>query len=358
MQSVELVAGRSAKLPVGYLQARLTGAVAGVRLEALGSDGVDLVEQRENDREVHLRPASRNVRLVATPVGRTFFAEHSRIGLELRTVTVNDSPQVFVSELDAGAYAHVDLAHLEFDEYQGWKVTAAGGRPADRFGFLLDRREDEAPLDEREHAWLGPGRYALRRARGGVTDVRPTGRRWTLVVDSSASMRPLFDVATLADTLALVAGVLAEATGRIPDSLGTTGLLRPEWPGVTDPRLLAVNALTSARPASWCLALPALRDAVARGAETVAVLTDGAPADLDLVLTFAREKSGVDVVLILAARPVDASWQGPPPPDLLGLGFSSHPDNLLVAGVPVLPGATLGIAESVPLAAGMTGIAP
>jgi hypothetical protein len=196
------------------------------------------------------------------------------------------------------------LAQVDYDGLSGWRVTAAGGRSPSTFDFLTDSEPAPAVIDERQYPWIGSGRYAVRRAHGGSAQP-PTEEPWALVVDNSASMRAIFDEASLEESVSLVAGVLSEFTGRLPMTAGVSGRSRPEWvtTAAADPAALVPEVLSATQPASWCLILPALTEATASGARRVALLLDGPPSDLENLAGFLAERPGVVVTIVVAARP-------------------------------------------------------
>jgi hypothetical protein len=245
---------------------------------------------------------------------------------------------------------------VEFDELRGWRVTATGGRALDRFSFLGPTAKDAAQLDERQTLWLGPGRYAVRRARNGATGSKPTGKPWALVLDSSASMRSLFGLNDLVELAEFVAGVAAEAAGVVPQMQGATGLLRPSWSlTASDPGALAEEVFHSTRPASWCLMLASAKEAVARGMQGLVLLTDGAPADLEPSLRFAQTNTSFDVTIVVAQRRalLEASQERPTPEEVLGLRASERLANLHAA---LAPASKPSPAEATAVASAMIGV--
>jgi hypothetical protein len=308
-QSVELGAGQTASLPAGsYLDAKLTGSSLGIRLMALGGNDRGVAEPRQAEGEVTVRPIADagSIRLVAVPVQGATFEPGTRIGVELRSGAgaVVDGPQILVRQTDIGAFTSVELARLEYHADSGWRVTAVGGQEAAAFDFLLENPPVIAGIDEREHPWIGPGRYALRRARDGCAATRPTGQPWALVVDSSASMRPLFDEDGLTAAIGLLAGVVAELTGNLPLAAGVTGRSQPNWftAATEHPEALAPEVLTTTQPASWTLVKPAITEASAKGAGIVAILLDGAPADLETLPALLQQRQELTVLIAVASR--------------------------------------------------------
>jgi len=312
VQSVEIVAGQSADLPAGsYLDAKLTGASEGVRLCALAGDDREVSEPHQTDAELSVRPVPGTgfLRLVAVPVHGTVFPPRTRLGVELRggAGAASDGRQILVGHIDVGAFTSIELARFEYTLDHGWRVTAAGGHESSAFDFLSDTSAAPAvaALDERVYPWIGSGRYAVRQARAGSSAARPTGEPWALVVDSSASMKPLFDDARLTAAIGLLAGIVAELTGILPAAAGVTGRRHPEWisAAVADPHALVPEVLANTQPASWSLLVPALAAAITKGARVVAILVDGAPADLEALPNFLEQQPGLSVLIAVATSP-------------------------------------------------------
>lgn len=350
-QSVEIMAGQWADLPGdSYLDAKLTGASQGVRLRALAGDDREVAESRQTDAEVSVRPVPGTgaIRLVAVPVVGTIFAPGTRLGVEVRggAGAAGDGTQVLVSQVDVGAYTSIELARYDYVPARGWRVTAAGSQEASTFDFLSEDAPTPAvaALDERLYPWIGSGRYALRQARAGSSAARPTGEPWALVVDSSASMRPLFDDAGLRAAVGLLGGIVAELTGNLPTAAGVTGRRQPAWISAAeaDPLALVPEVLATTQPASWSLLLPALTSATSKGARVVAVLTDGAPADLEELPKFLEQQPGVLVLMTVATNPAPDVVAEPgttSPLELQSFDHVSHLPQVRLAALPMGAGA-------------------
>lgn len=347
-QSVELSTGQSGGLPANsYLEARLTGVAGGVRLRVVADDGAEVAEARQADGEASVRPMPGTIRLTAEPMHGTAFDNGARLGIEVRTGAgaSMSSTQILVSELDVGAYSSVELAHCEYDASSGWQVTAGRRRETSAFDFLTTAPAPaELALDERRWTWIGPGRYAVREARRGSSASSPTGQPWALIVDSSASMRALFNETDLQQLVELVSGIVAEITGKLPVMAGVSGRLRPGWfpAALEKPRILVPEALSRSAPASWTLLQPALSEAVASGAQVVAVLVDGPPADLGALVGFSQEHPALSLLILVAARrdpDVSAQSDEEEPVELLPFAGLAGRSQIRCAAFPHVPGA-------------------
>lgn len=302
-KSTQLSSGQSASLPAGYLRARLTGSTSGVQLRVLDGDGSEVGETRDVDDEVDVRPRAGRLRLVAVPLAGNVFGVGCRIGADIKTLAVagDSSPQILISDADASALAQHEIALLDFAEERGWTVAVGAD-----FSFLMEPSGHliEPALDEKGLPWLADGRYFLRRAFNGVAPPRGAVRPWALILDSSASMRATFDHESSAIVLQRLSGILAEWSGRLAEVTGLSGGLSPQWDdsGRKDPRSLLLSESDNIGPASWCLVEPAVRHAVGQGARTIVVVTDGPPADLELVTDLMGSAPGVEVAFVLAQR--------------------------------------------------------
>jgi hypothetical protein len=298
----ELARGQSTELPDVTLQARLTGAAHGVELRALDVEGRN-VDVGRVDPVTVLVGSTPEIRLVARPTSRTAFDAGMRIGLDVRLAsTAVDAEQVLVPATDVGALTELEVARLEHRDGLGWRMLVPdhdGGEPRVLPDGSTATRD---PLDERECPWISPGRAALRRGRGGHAPAA-SGEPWALVLDSSYSMRATFTESGLVALVEMVAGILAEATGRLPAVVLTTGLTRPRvvTEAVADPQVLARTVLMDPRPSSWDLATPAVREAVANGARIVAVVTDGTPADMRELVSYV-DGGTARVILVVGAE--------------------------------------------------------
>lgn len=302
-RSTQLVSGQSATLPPGYLSARLTGSTRGVQLRLLDASGSEASESRETDSEVVVRPRSGRFQLLAVPLGAAVFGDGSRVGAEVKIVAGagDSSPQVLISDVDSGALKQQVIASLDFVEGRGWTVV---GGSHDPFSMLMEtsRQTPEPILDDTRLPWLSEGRYFLRRSLNGEVPPRSSDRRWALILDNSASMQTVLDAEGAALFLERVSGILAEWSGRLAEITGLSGGLAPEWHDVgrEDPRALLLAASDDRGAASWCLLEPAVRHAMAQGARTIVVVTDGPPADLELIMPLISTAPGVGLMVVLA----------------------------------------------------------
>ncbi|MCD9153121.1 hypothetical protein [Aeromicrobium duanguangcaii] len=288
--------GGTAELRPGYLRVRLTGDVDGVRLLATGLGGEDRVDERESPHAVDVSPTEGEVSLSVVPEAGVEFSPGTRLGLDVEVFAgagARDLPAALdVLRIDVGALRSFELAACRGDR-TSWHVGL--GVPAP---LAFDFSDDDivARLDEREALWVAPGRYILRVSRGGE-DLPATGRRWALILDSSASFSRALDANEVNGAARVLAGLLAEETGLGPAWTGATGLTEPVH-GSTDPGSVAL-ALDPGRPASWCLAAPALDQAWAAGAQSAVLLLDSEPADLPDVRKLLADSADRDVLLVL-----------------------------------------------------------
>ncbi|PWN04241.1 hypothetical protein DJ010_00885 [Nocardioides silvaticus] len=301
----ELTYGQSTELPDVDLRAHLTGGAPGVELHAVDAQGKDAAIGRIDPVTVLVGRVG-HVRLVARPASGPDFPAGTRIGLDVRLAsTAVEAEQVLVPATDAGALTELELARLERTG-AGWRmlVPDQDGRAGPAPDEAPGKHAPRGPLDEREHPWLTAGRAAVRRARGGQAPHR-SGEPWGLVLDGSYSMRASFPGETLGHLVEMVAGILAESSGRLPVAAVVTGLTRPVLvdEAVARPQVLVDRVLEDRRPPSWNLATPAVRQAVAQGARAIAVVTDGVPADFYDLAEYANGGTS-RVVLVVSAGPL------------------------------------------------------
>lgn len=278
--------------PAVPLRLTLTGDTDGVSLVINGETSAD---RRISATEVVLLPIERRLQVEAVPADAATFAAHTRIGLDIVTESrQTESRQGGVPAVDAGALQRVGFASLEY----------AGS------GWTLTTQADVATASSAEPDWVGPGRFALRRARSEGATIRPAAAAaWGLVVDSSASMRATFTGTSLADLVEVTAGILAEWTAQPPGSLALTGLTEPNvLDPTTAPRDLAA-ASRSTPPASWSIATPAIAEVARRLGSTgvIALVTDGVPGDVASLSDWLRSHTGIEVLLVTTG-----AMSGPP----------------------------------------------
>lgn len=312
-KSVEVGAGQSAQLPMGYLGASLTGASDTLQLSAVSRDGADCGEPRESDRDVIVRPGRGEVRLVVRPRGAGVFPPGARVGVEVKSVATagNEGPQILVEQVDIGGYKDFELARVIDAADSGWRLTVDARAARDLDFMDSSDAPSVVPVDERELPWVTSGRYALRSLRGGDSNVLTSARPWAVVVDSSASFRAVASADTLVDVVEQFAGVLVEWSGRLPVAAGVTGLSRPKWSDAAcdAPRVLVDDVLQATGPASWTLVLPAVEEASSLGAHVVGVLVDGPPSDLAELAAF-LDRPGAPAV-VFGVVTADSSTKTP-----------------------------------------------
>lgn len=290
--------GGSVELRAGHLKARLTGDVAGARLLAVGSDGRDRQDSRDSEQALTVPATAGDVILTVVPASGSEFAPGTRVGLDLEVVAGEDTQglpsAVDVPQLDVGALRSFEFVSCRIDG-ASWRMGL--GIPAPSVFEFVEHGELIERLDEREARWVGRGRYIARRARGGE-DRSPSGRRWSLALDSSASFLRTLDLAQISDAAQVLAGLLAEETGSGPVWLGATGLTGPIRSEV-GPEAFGGQTLDPARPASWCIAAPAMSQALEAGAQTVVFLMDSLPADLPDVQRALDSSPGTTVLFVV-----------------------------------------------------------
>lgn len=296
--SRELTPGMSMELPGVPLRLTLDGVTGGARLEAAARDGSEAAQRRVGATELIVLPIKGRYRVEAVPTDGVAFPAGSRLGLGISTdSTTVESRQGFMKPRDVGALQGVELAELVFRDGH-WIATAAAAA-------VREHLDDEVPepLDEHAHPWVGPGRFALRRAISEGAPVRPgEARPWSLVVDSSASMRCTFTREQLAGVVEVVAGILAEWTGRAPLASYATGLVEPLLVAGEgeDPTVVTDATWAAVQPAGWSLVTPAVRASMREVDEpaAVVVVTDGVPGDVADLVALAGEDPDLDVFLV------------------------------------------------------------
>lgn len=299
--------GSTATLRGGYLRARVTGDVEGVRLRGLNRAGVEVVDSRESDQAVVVLPTVGDVTFVVVPATGREFAPGTRLGLELEVVSGAENVDsharaLDVARLDVGAFRSFELAECAGGG-ASWRVGL--GVPAPSLFEVADPVVVDTRLDEWGFDWVVPGRYILRSARAG-RDVPVSGRAWALVVDSSASFSHAFGVSRIVDATRVVAGLMAEDSGRAPAWVGTTGLRSPVRVAQDDPAAVG-DAFDPQRPASWSLVGPCIDEAVAAGATNIIVVSDAIPADLAHVVTELSTEVAVGLTLLRHSPQGDAA---------------------------------------------------
>lgn len=292
---VQVSYGETAELQQGHLRVRLVNGT-GAKLVVSGVAGDSY--SRESDDTVLVNPGAHQVLLSVRPVAGDAFAPGTRLGLEVDVVGGDDMHHLpvglDVARLDVGAFRSLDVLDC-LPDGQAWRVGVGVPAPGP---FHFDTEGAVVPrLDERTESWVAPGRYVLRAARKG-RDAPTSGRRWALVLDSSASFQSRMDAGSLADATRLLAGLIAEDSGRAPSWLGVTGLSAPER-AAGDPAEIS-QALDPAAPASWCLLVPAMCEAWDADARTIVLFADSEPSDLGAVRDLLRDRPGHDVLVVLA----------------------------------------------------------
>lgn len=301
--TIELGLGQSVTLPeVAFLQVKVTGDTQNTVLRAVSAAGFEVTDPATAGAYVNIRPQPDGgwIDLRILPADGDFFHSGIRVGLELLPgAGAQDSDyQILMSPRDVGAFGSVVLARCEFVDPVGWTIVSGGTRVS------------EEELDERAYPWLRSGRYAVRRfdPHEGTLG-RLAGRPWALVLDSSVSTRTLGDREAQVKTVEFLAGVFAEATGAFPAQLGLSGNGKPNWEldSVKEPGELAKKAFDSVSPPSWFLCVDAVQDAYNQGVQTVVVLGDGLPADLERLTELVKNSPGLTVSLLVVVRSLENS---------------------------------------------------
>jgi hypothetical protein len=293
------------------LRVELQAAAGGVELQPLDQAGGRSAHITLTPTSLILTPQPRRVRLVAVPVGASTFEPGTSVRLSVRTEGPTAVPEdVQVTPVDLGALGQHELAVIEFAENRiVLTVSPAAGPPPPPppDAGTLDAVDPEmspapvparivgspAPPDDEEHAWLKPGRYALRSARhldqGGRVSDAPGG--WGLVLDASPSMRLLQESGQLTDLIAIVSGINVEWTGRMPAALAVASGRAEEVPVASwHPAQLEAAAYDELAPSSWAATGAAAELVCARlgGTGSVVVVTDGVPGDIERLTGVAR----------------------------------------------------------------------
>ena len=320
----ELDAGESHQFPPTALRLQVTGAddEGQVLLTAVNLAGQEQGVRRLKRQSVVVLPQPRRLRLVVRPGEGGVFPGGLRLGLSVRTEgSSTHHEEVLITPVDVGALVEFEVGVLEFatnrailsvTKPKGPPVVppkqqsdgGQGGPDGPGGGVTTAPRSSNAvpgpPFrDDDDRPWLEPGRYALRDARqhlGGVPEPAPA---WGLVIDGSASMRRRHSNAGLTGLVGLVAGVMVEWTKLFP-TLTTAGLVRAERLNGTAPDVLVDQVFGDHEPASISSLGRATADAAkALGhAGALVVVTDGVPADLDVLCRVATEAPDLRIVVV------------------------------------------------------------
>lgn len=297
----ELDAGQRHTFAPSALRVQLTGPVhgSGVTLRALDQAGGESITVRLSDVEVVLTPQPRRLRLVAAPTDGGSFPAGTSIGVTLRTEGASAAAeQILVSQFDAGALNTFEIAVLEFAADRAVLTVSGSGQqlpataPVAQQEFTSGSVFQSAPttgvapsqarVEDEEHHWLQPGRYALRDAgKLGQSDTPVTA--WGVVLDGSGSMRDLCDNGQLDALVQVVCGTYVHWTKTWASASVVAGVRVSDVPNAaTDPKELTEAAFVGKEPSSWSTLAEGAALVVNRVGPGGAVLivTDGVPGDI------------------------------------------------------------------------------
>lgn len=300
VDSRELTPGMSMDFPPVPLRVALTGVTDGVRVQVLRRDSSEAGGRRVSDTELIVLPIAGSYAVEAVPAEGVAFGAGSRLGIDVTTDSSSvESRQGFLQPADVGALQSVQLATLTYRS-DGWVVTAASAGHA-AFERKGRKHRPTAAIDDQAHPWVGPGRFALRRAVADGVQIRSSeGRGWGLVLDSSASMRGTFRQAELEHLVQVVAGVFGEWTAQPPAASYLSGVTQREEVTGPDPRDAVGQAFAAAQPAAWSIVTPAVRACADVAGESAAVLvfTDGVPGDVADLRDLLEDEPSLEVFLL------------------------------------------------------------
>lgn len=343
------------------LRVELTGVAGRATLKALDQAGGESARIRLTDGEIILTPQPRRVRLVVAPATGASFPAGTSIGLTLRTEGPSSSAEeILVSKVDVGALGSYELAVVEFAVNR--VVLNVAGRANDG----VDVAEAAAPVftsgnpvacpgshaqhipdEDQQHAWLQPGRYALRDARqlNDLGQIDEPVTSWGLVLDGSVSMQRLHGTGELDRLVGLVSGVMVEWTRRWATATAVAGVRTTEVSAAsTQPQALTDAAFSSSAPSSWAgigaAAASVVRKLGSSGA--LVVVADGVPGDIAQLTEVVKASPGVRFTVV--ATGVSAShglksdgglawWQE----ELAGLDVLTELPNSRVVAVQLRP---------------------
>jgi hypothetical protein len=312
----ELDAGQSHTFAPTALRVQLTGAShgGGMILRALDQAGDESVTVRLTDVEVVLTPQPRRLRLVALPSAGGWFPAGTSLGLTLRTEGASSAgEQILISSVDVGALTRHEIAVLEFAADRAVlrvSGTSGGIVPTELLAeapftsgsvFRLGQPNQPTlpPPDDQRHTWLQPGRYALRDAERLGAIGEPVGA-WGVVLDGSASMRPLYESGQLHLLLGLVCGTYVQWTNRWASVSSVAGVRVTDVDAATDPEAITAAAFVGTEPSSWSSLADAAQGVVRRVGQGGAVLmvTDGVPGDIVRLAALGRDNPSVRFVVV------------------------------------------------------------
>ena len=324
----ELDAGESHQFPPTALRLQVTGAKdeGQVLLSAVNQAGQEQGVRRLKRQSVVVLPQPRRLRLVVRPGEGGVFPGGLRLGLSVRTEgSSTHHEEVLITPVDVGALVEFEVGVLEFatnrailsvakpkgppdiakphDGKQPINVTDGDqAGPTRRTGTAVPGRPFR---DDDDQPWLEAGRYALRDARQHLGRVPEPAVAWGLVIDGSASMRRRHTNGGLTGLVGLVAGVMVEWTKLFP-TLTTAGLVRAERLSGEAPEMVVDQVFGDHEPASVSSLGRATAEAAEAlgGAGALIVVTDGVPADLDVICRLAASSPDLQIVMVSSGHSV------------------------------------------------------